>query len=440
MSRVEIAGLMVAATLVLIIVRIPIGAAMFATGAIGYWTMAGDLALLNLLKGLLWSSLSVYDLSVIPLFLLMGEFATTAGFSRALFHAANTLVGHRKGGIAMAAILACATFGAICGSSVATTATMSRVALPQMRELKYADSLAAGTLAVGGTLGILIPPSVILIIYAVLAEQSIPKLFAAAMVPGMLAVLGYCIVIAIYVRLFPDHAPIGIRATRQQRLQAIAQAWPIVAIFLAMFAGIYGGFFTATEGAAVAVVATMLLGVTRRALDWRGIVAAVLPVARTTAMIFLILLGASMLNSALAISQVPTEAVIWAQQLQVHPIIIVGGFLACFALLTCVFDELAMMFLFLPILLPIILELDLYGLTAEHKVIWFGISMLSVVAFGLLAPPIGLNVYVVRTVASSVPVQEIYRGIFPFLVWDILRIMLLLAFPLLTLSALRLVL
>jgi tripartite ATP-independent transporter DctM subunit len=439
MSKLAIAAIMMAATLTFIVIRVPIGAAMFVAGAAGYWAMVGDTALLNFLKGLLWSNLANYDLSVIPLFLLMGELATSAGFSRSLFRAANTLVGHLKGGIAMSSILACATFGAICGSSVATTATVARIALPQMRELNYSDRLSTGTLAVGGTLGILIPPSIILVIYAILAEQSIAKLFAAAMIPGVLAISGYCIVIAVMVRIYPDQAPIAPRVSNRERLKAIADAWPIVAIFLVMFVGIYGGFFTPTEGASVAVAATLLLGIARKRLTWRSIVKSILPVVQSSAMIFLILLGAGMLNAALAISQVPASAALWAQELQVNPILIVGGFLLIFALLTCVLDELAMMLLLLPILLPIVIDLDLYNLTSEQKAIWFGILMLSVVAFGLLAPPIGLNVYVVRTVAHNVPVWDIYRGIIPFLFWDILRIVLLLAFPALTLIALQIV-
>jgi tripartite ATP-independent transporter DctM subunit len=438
-SNVAIAGVMVAAMLALIAARVPIGAAMFVTGALGYWAMVGQSALLNYLKGLLWARFSVYDLSVIPLFLLMGQFASTAGFSKRLFQAANALVGHRKGGVAMAAIVACASFGAICGSSVATAATMSQVALPEMKRLNYSDRLATGTLAVGGTLGILIPPSIILIIYAVLAEQSIAKLFAAAFIPGIIAALGYCVVIGAYVRLFPRHATVQPRASRKEQLQAIGAAWPIVAIFLVMLIGIYGGYFTPTEGAAVATAATLVLGVVHGDLDWNGIAKSFLPAAQATAMIFVVLLGATMLNSALAISQIPANAAAWAQELRVHPLLIVGGFLICFVLLTSVLDELAMMLLFLPVLLPIIFGLDLFGLGMEQKAIWFGIMMLMVTAFGLVAPPIGLNVYVVANIAKSVPVGEIYQGILPFLISDLARIVLLFFVPAISLWALRFV-
>jgi tripartite ATP-independent transporter DctM subunit len=439
MSNFGSAGLILGSMLVLIALRVPIAAAMFVSGAVGYWVMVGENALLSYLKGLLWARFSVYDLSVIPLFLLMGQFASAAGFSRILFHAASKLVGHRNGGVAMAAIIACAVFGSICGSSVATAATMSQVALPEMKRLQYSDRLATGTLAVGGTLGIMIPPSVILIIYALLAEQSIIKLFAAAFIPGIIATVGYIVVIAIYVRLVPGHATIQPRASAAERRKAVGEAWPIALIFLIMFVGIYGGYFTATEGASVGTVATLLLGLARRELNWRSIVASFLPAAQATAMIFTVLLGAIMMNTALAVSQVPADMAAWVAGLQVPPLLIIAGFLAVFVVLGCVLDELAMMLLLLPILLPSILGLDLYGLTNEYKAIWFGILMLMVIAIGLIAPPIGLNVYVVANIARTVPIGEIYRGILPFLISDFLRVTLLLLVPQITLFALRFV-
>jgi tripartite ATP-independent transporter DctM subunit len=438
MNKIEIAGLIIGVMLVLIAMRVPLGAAMFVAGAGGYWWLVGDTALLNYLKGLLWARFSVYDLSVIPLFLLMGQFASAAGFSRNLFQAANSLVGHRNGGVAQAAIIACACFGAICGSSVATAATMSQVALPEMRRLNYSDRLACGTLAAGGTLGILVPPSVILIIYALLAEQSIVKLFAAAVIPGIIAALGYMAAIWVYVRLVPGHAQVAPRASREERLRAIGEAWPIAAILILMFVGIYGGFFTPTEGAAVATAATLALALGRRRLTWRQIVQCFLPAAQASAMIYTMLLGAAMMNTALAVTQVPTDVAAWTAGLNVHPLIIVSGFLAAFVVLTCVLDELAMMLLLLPVLLPTILGLDLYGLTVEEKAIWFGILMLVVVSVGLIAPPIGLDVYVVHNIAKTVPIGEIYRGIMPFLVSDVVRILLLLFVPQLTVWAVRL--
>lgn len=439
MNSIQTAGLIVSALLLLIALRVPIGAAMFATGAVGYWALVGDAGLLNYLKRLLWARFSTYDLSVIPLFLLMGQFATAAGFSRTLFRAANTLMGHRQGGVAQAAIVACAAFGAICGSSVATTATMAQVALPEMRRLNYSDRLSTGTLAIGGSFGIIIPPSVILIIYALLAEQSIIKLFAAAMIPGLVAAIGYLITIAVYVRLRPGHASVQERASRAERTEAIRAAWPIAAIFLVMFVGIYGGYFTATEGAAVGTVATLLLGFAWRQLTVKEAIRCVLPAAQATGMIFMVLLGAEMLNTALAVSRLPAEFAAWIGTLDVAPIVVVIGFLLVFVALTSVLDELAMMLLLLPIVLPVIIGLDLYGLTAEHKAIWFGILMLAVVQLGLVLPPIGLNVYVVSNIARTVPLLEIYRGIAPFLISDFVRVILLLFVPQFALAALWLV-
>lgn len=435
MNKAEIAGLFVGAMLVLIAIRVPLGAAMFIAGAGGYWWMVGDAALLNYLKGLLWARFSVYDLSVIPLFLLMGQFASAAGFSRSLFHAANKLVGHRNAGVAQAAIIACACFGAISGSSVATAATMSQVALPEMKRLNYSDRLACGTLAAGGTLGILVPPSIILIIYALLAEQSIAKLFVASVIPGLIAAAGYMIAIAIYVRLVPGQAEIQPRATAAERIHAIRDAWPIAAIFTVLFVGIYGGFFTPTEGAAVATAATLGLGLLRRQLNWKQIAKCFLPAAQSAAMIYTMLLGGAMMNTALAVSQVPADFATLISMVHVHPLIIVTGFLLVFVVLTCVLDELAMMLLLLPVLLPAILALDLFGLSTEDKAIWFGILMLVVVSVGLIAPPIGLDVYVVHKVAKTVPIGEIYRGIMPFLASDLVRVILLLFVPSLTLWA-----
>jgi tripartite ATP-independent transporter DctM subunit len=438
MNNAEIAGIFVAGMMVLIALRVPLGAAMFIAGAAGYWWMVGDAVLLNYLKGLLWARFSVYDLSVIPLFLLMGQIASAAGFSRDLFQAANALVGHRNAGVAQAAVIACACFGAISGSSVATAATMSQVALPEMKRLNYSDRLACGTLAAGGTLGILVPPSIILIVYALLAEQSITKLFAASVIPGIIAAAGYMIAIAVYVRLVPGHAQIAPRASSKEKLEAIGKAWPIASIFIILFVGIYGGFFTPTEGAAVATTATIGLALARRRVSVEQIVRCFLPAAQATAMIYVMLLGGAMMNTALAVSQVPADFATWTAGLNTHPLLIVAGFLAIFVALTCILDELAMMLLLLPVLLPTILGLDLFGLTTEYKAIWFGILMLVVVSVGLIAPPVGLDVYVVHKVAKTVPIGEIYRGIMPFLVSDAVRIVLLLFFPQITLWAVTL--
>ena len=440
MSKVEIISIVSVGMMVLIALRVPLGASMFFAGAVGYGWIVGQGPLLNYLKGLFWARFSVYDLSVIPLFLLMGQFASVAGFSRSLFRAANAWIGWVKGGVAHAAIIACACFGAISGSSVATAATMSQVVLPEMKRLNYSDRLATGTLAAGGTLGILLPPSFILIIYAFLAEQSIIKLFAAAIVPAFLAMILYMASISIYLWLYPEHAPQKTkRASRKEIVDATLEAWPIAAIFLVMFTGIYSGWFTATEGAAVGASSTLLLAIARRKITFKTALGAFLPAAQASAMIYTMLLGAAMMNTALAVSQVPADLSAWANSLPYHPLVIVGGFLVLFVVLSCILDELAMMLLLLPVVLPTILGLDLFGMTAEFKAIWFGILMLVVVSVGLIAPPVGLTVYVVANIAKNVPIGEIYRGIVPFLLSDIVRVLLLLFFPMLTLYLVRFV-
>jgi tripartite ATP-independent transporter DctM subunit len=423
---------MFAGMLGLMVMRAPIAIAMFVPGALGYLALAGEAPLLNHLKGAAFARYSVYDLSVIPLFLLMGQFATQGGLSRALFGTANALLGHLRGGLAMAAVLACAAFGTVCGSSVATAATVTQVAMPEMRRYRYAGSLSTATLAAGGTLGILIPPSVVLVIYAILTEQNIAKLFAAAMIPGLIAAIGYCLAIAIYVRLRPEAGPAHPRASGALG-RSLGDVWPVALIFLVVFGGIYGGVFTPTEGAAVGATATFLTAVAKRELSFAAFKQSFLGTAVTTGMVFLIFLGADMLNSALALSQMPARVADFVGALALPPLVIVAGILAFYVILGCVMDELSMIILTIPILFPAVMALDLYGLSASDKAIWFGILVLSVVEIGLIAPPVGLNVYVVNSLAPEVPMWDTYRGVVPFLISDAVRVTLLLAFPALSL-------
>jgi tripartite ATP-independent transporter DctM subunit len=425
--------------LALMALRVPIAIAMFIPGAVGYALLASLPALLNQLKGVAWARLSVYDLSVIPLFLLMGQFATQGGLSRALFRFASALLGHRRGGMAMAAVLACAAFGTICGSSVATAATVTQVALPEMRRHGYSGRLATATLAAGGTLGILVPPSVVLVVYAILTEQNIAKLFAAAVIPGILAATGYVVAIALYVRLVPGHAPDVPRASRAERRAAALDVWPVGAIFLLVFGGIYGGLFTPTEGAGIGAAGTFVTAVAKRELGLAALRRAFLGTAETTGMVFLIFLGADMLNSALALSQMPAQLAQSVAALALPPVAVVAGILAFYIVLCSVMDELSMVILTVPVLLPVITTLPLYDLTSTEKIIWFGILVLSVVEIGLIAPPVGLNVYVVNSLARDVPMAETYRGVLPFLASDAVRITLLIAFPTLSLWAVRLI-
>ncbi len=437
MTPTAIGLLMFGAMLVLMAVRVPIAAAMFIPGALGYWAMTNDMALLNMLKGSAVARLTVYDLSVIPLFLLMGQFATQGGLSRALFKAAAAFVGHIRGGLGMAAILSAAAFGAVCGSSVATSATITQVAYPEMRAHGYHGRLSTAALATGGTLGILIPPSVPLIVYAILTEQNIAKLFAAALVPGILATLGYVTVIGLYCRVRPDLATPSQALPWGARLRALVGVWPIVVIFSIVFGGIYGGLFSPTEGAAVGAVGTFLAGVMQRELGLEGIKRSFLGTAETSAMVFMIFLGADMMNSALALTQMPAALADWVSHLQVAPLVIVACVLLFYVVLGCVMDELSMLLLTIPVIFPTIMGLELWGLTQEMKAIWFGILVLMTVGIGLIAPPVGLNVYVVNSIAKDVSMKETYKGVLPFLASDVTRVLLLLFFPVLSLGLVR---
>jgi len=437
MSGTTIGLVMFAGMLALMVLRIPITAAMFIPGAIGYWAMTNEMALLNTLKGSAVARLTVYDLSVIPLFLLMGQFATQGGLSRALFKAAAAFIGHIRGGLGMAAILAAAGFGAVCGSSVATTATIAQVAYPEMKRHGYAGRLSTGLLATGGSMGILIPPSVPLVVYAILTEQNVAKLFAAAFIPGLIAALGYIAVIAIYCRVRPDMATALTPMPWSERWKALIAIWPITTIFVIVFGGIYGGFFTPTEGAAVGAIGTFLAAIARRELSMKAIGESILGAAETSAMVFMIFLGADMMNSALALTQLPTHLAEWVSHLDVPPLMIIVAILVGFVILCAVMDELSLVLLTVPVLFPAIMGLDIWGLDPQEKAIWFGILILMVVQVGLIMPPVGLNVYVVNSVCKGVPMSETYRGVMPFLLSDILRIAVLLFFPVLSLGVVR---
>ena len=434
MSGTSVGLWMFGAMLALMALRVPIAAAMFIPGAAGYWVMTNDQALLNLLKGSAVARLTVYDLSVIPLFLLMGQFATQGGLSRALFKSAAAFMGHIRGGLAMASIFASGAFGAVCGSSVATSATITQVAYPEMKANGYSGGLSTAALAVGGTLGILIPPSVPLVVYAILTEQNIAKLFAAAMVPGILAMLGYVVVVGLVCRFRPQLAMPSKRVPWPERIKALIQIWPVVLIFIVVFGGIYRGIFSPTEGAAVGAVATMVAGLARGELDWAGIQRSFLGSAETSAMVFMIFLGADMMNASLALTQMPAQLAQWVGDSNIGPLWIVASVLAFYVLLGCVMDELSMLLLTIPVIFPTIMKLDLWGLPPEMKAIWFGILVLMTVGIGMIAPPVGLNVYVVNNIAREVPMGDTYRGVFPFLAWDVIRVILLLFFPVISLG------
>ena len=431
------AGLMgIAALLSLMALRVPIGVAMLLVGAGGYAALRGGGPLLAHLKTATFPAYADYSLSVIPLFLLMGEFATRAGLSRALFRAASLWLGRYRGGLAMASVGACAGFGAICGSSLATAATMGKVALPEMRRAGYAPSLATGALAAGGTLGILIPPSIVLVLYALIAEQNIATLFVAALLPAGLAVAMHLAAIAVVVRLRPDEAPPPVDSRLADRWTALAETWPVAGVFLMVVGGLYLGWFTPTEAASVGALATGALAWRQGGLRWRGLAECLTGTAVTTGMIFLILLGADLLNVFLALTGLPQDAADWAAGTGLPAYAVLIGMLAVYLLLGCVMDSLSMILLTVPIFFPVVMGLE-FGLAPDETALWFGILALIVVEIGLITPPVGLNVFVINSLAKNVPLTRTYRGVLPFLAADLGRVALLLAFPGITLALVR---
>ncbi len=443
MSGFEIAAIGFVLMLGAIFIRVPIAIAMGLTGFFGTWAVLGrPTPILAQLKTLSYDTFSSYSLSIVPLFLLMGQFATKSGMSAALFEAASDWLGHRRGGIAMASVGACAGFGAVCGSSLATASTMGQVALPEMRKRGYSDALSTGVLAAGGTLGILIPPSVILVIYAILTEQNIVKMFIAALVPGVLAALGYMITVSLYVRLDPSAATTLPRRPYGERFRALARIWPVVVIFALVIGGIAGDWnwarpgvqalFTPTEGAAVGAVATALYGIATGSLSFAAFLDSVRATATSSAMIFLILLGAQLFNSFLAFTQAPQAMAEWVTAQGYSPYVVLALMLLFYLVFGCIMDSLSMILLTIPIFYPIIEALD-FGLGPEEAGIWFGILALIVVEVGLITPPVGMNLFIINSLAGDIPMSATYRGVAPFVISDLIRVAILVAFPSITL-------
>lgn len=428
MSGITLGLIGFAALLLLMAARIPIALSMLLVGLTGMFSMIGVNGTLNSLNEAAYYRFSSYSLTIIPLFLLMSQFAVHAGLSTSLFKAARAWLGHRRGGLAVATVGACGGFGAISGSSLATAATMTQVALPEMRKAGYSPGLATGVLAAGGTLGILIPPSVVLVVYAVLANQNIVKLFTAAIIPGIIAILGYMAAVAIYVRFNPDAAPVQPKEPLRARLATLLEIWPVVVIFALVIGGIYAGIFTPTEGAAVGALGTGLVALLRGNLSRAALRDAFLGTATGTGMIFMIVLGAGVFNTFLALTQVPQSAAAWVGGLPVSPWLIIAIILMVYIVLGCVMDTLSMILLTVPIFFPIIMTLDL-GMTPEEVGLWFGILVLIVVEMGMITPPVGLNLFIINSMARDIRMSETMKGVLPFLITDVLRALLLFAFP-----------
>ena len=433
MTNIELALWSFPVLLALVFLRAPIALAMIGVGVGGTWMVIGSpMMVLSQLKTLTYGTFSNYSFSIIPLFLLMGQFATLSGMSAALFRAAESFLGHRKGGVAMSAVGACAGFGAICGSSLATAATMGQVALPELRRYGYPGSLSTGALAAGGTLGILIPPSVILVIYAILAEQNIEKLFVAALIPGILAAIGYMIAISVWVRLSPNSAVVRPRVPWRERLVALGAVWPVVTIFVVVVGGIYAGIFTPTEAAAVGAAGTGIAAVAAGEMDWPRLKQAVLSTASASGMIFLIILGAGIYNNFLSLTQLPQTASVWVSEQGFSPWFVLTMVLILYLVFGCVMDSLSMVLLTVPIIFPIMSVLD-FGMSVNDFGLWFGILVLIVVEVGLITPPVGMNLFIINSMDRDTPIGQTYKGALPFVLTDMIRVVILASFPGITL-------
>ncbi|TCS67332.1 TRAP transporter large permease [Primorskyibacter sedentarius] len=429
--------------ILLIGLRMPIAYSMILVGGVGVTILNGPSIFFSQLKTLAYGQFSIYDLSVVPMFVLMGNFSTKAGLSRALFRAASVWLGWMRGGVAMAAIAACAGFGAVCGSSLATASTMGQVALPELKRYNYSNALGTGTLAAGGVLGILIPPSVVLVIYAVIVEANIVTMFMAAMIPGIIAVLLFLVTIAIYVRINPTAGPAGELADRSEFISSLVDVIPVVLVFGLVIGGIYGGFFNPTPAAAVGCVLVWLYGAARGFIKLRETRDALLETAKTTGMIYLILLGAEMLKIFMSRGGVPQAVAEWMANSGLAPMTILVILLLALIFLGMLMDSLSMILLAIPFFWPVLVEINGgdyvmaaeagFGMTSEDLKVWFGILALIVVELGLITPPVGMNVFVISAIARDVPMRETFVGVMPFFVAEMLRVAVLVAFPALTL-------
>jgi TRAP-type C4-dicarboxylate transport system permease large subunit len=454
------------AMMLLAFMRIPIALAMGLVGVIGYaymrdWSWGGALAMA---QTKIYETGRNYTLSVVPLFILMGNFVTRAGMSQELFRTAYAFIGHRRGGLAMATIVGCAGFGAICGSSIATAATFAKVAYPSMKRFGYADYLATGAIAAGGTLGILIPPSTIMVIYGIMTETNIGKLFAAGVLPGILATLLLCLAVQYVTWRDPKAGPPGERLPWRERWATLAGLhwfaavgaavgvavhfnWlpsddaavvaalavfalslvykgvsSVIALFTLVMGGIYGGVFTAVEGAGVGAFGALVFALARRALGWRELYAALLESARTTSMLFLILIGALMFAEFVNITSMPADLKDFVSRFEVHPILVVAAIMVIYVILGTAMEELSMILLTVPLFFPLIVHMGL-------DPVWFGILIVVVVEIGLISPPVGMNLFVLSTLLPEVPTRTVFRGVMPFVLVDCLRLAILVALP-----------
>jgi C4-dicarboxylate transporter, DctM subunit len=406
----------------LMLLRVPVGMAMGLVGVAGFGYLSGSGPALKIVGHTSMRTVTDWNFAVVPLFLLMGSFATTSGMSRELFRAANAFLGHLRGGLGIATIAACGGFAAICGSSVATAATFSRVAYPEMRRFGYPQSFATGVIAAGGTLGIMIPPSTVLAVYGLITEQDIGKLFVAGIVPGLIAVLMYMATISIIGYARPGFLPAGKAAAWRERLRAMRDVWATLLLFLFVIGGIYGGLFTATEAAGMGAGGAFLIGIARGRLSRQDILRSLLEATRTTAAVFTVLIGAILFGYFLTITQTPQTVTAFLTGLGLGSYGVLALIMLMYLVLGCLMDALAMIILTVPIIFPVIKELG-------FDPIWFGVIIVMTVELGLIHPPVGMNIFVIKSVVEDAKIATIFYGVLPFIATDILRLILLIALP-----------
>lgn len=423
-----------AAVFVLVLLRIPIAFAMGLVGMIGFTFETSYRASISMVSRLIIDTSQDYGLSVVPLFILMGLFVNKGGISRELYQVSNAFLGHFRGGLAMATIVACGGFAAICGSSLATAATMSKVAMPEMRKYGYADSLSTAAIAAGGTLGILIPPSVILVIYGLLTETSIGKLFIAGIIPGIMGILFYLIAVRLSVARNPAAGPAGPRSTWAERTQAIRGVWSVLLLFGLVIGGLYGALdfwpihlaFSPTEAAGMGAAGAFLIALARGGLNWAGLREVLEETAMTTASLFAVLIGAWIFSNFVNLAGLPEGLRALVTSLDLGPWVVMGLIILIYIALGCVFESLSMLLLTVPIFFPLVTGLG-------FDPVWFGIIVVVVTEISLITPPVGLNVFVLKGVVGDVTTATIFRGVTPFWIMDIIRLIVLLAFPALVL-------
>jgi C4-dicarboxylate transporter DctM subunit len=406
----------------LMLLRVPIGMALGLVGVTGFGYLTSMSPALKIVGHTTMRTVTDFNYAVVPLFLLMGAFATTSGMSRELFRAANAFIGHLRGGLGIATILACGGFAAICGSSVATAATFSRVAYPEMRRHNYPESFSAGVIAAGGTLGIMIPPSTVLAIYGIITEQDIGKLFIAGVIPGILAVIMYAATVSIIGWTKPGFLPAGPRSSWNERVESIKGVWATLLLFAFVIGGLYGGMFTATEAAGAGAGGAFIIGVARGRLNGKQILQCLLETTRTTAAVFTILIGALLFGYFLTITQTPQKVTAFLTGLGIGNYGVLTLILLMYLLLGCLMDALAIVILTVPIIFPLIKEMG-------FDPIWFGIIIVMTVELGLIHPPVGMNIFVIKSVLEDIKISTIFIGVIPFIITDLIRLVILVLFP-----------